>query len=137
MIDLSKLLAISGLPGLYDLVANRPDGAIVKSFETNQTKFVPLRKHQFSLLETISIYTFTDSTPIAEIFFTMKKSDQPVPEADADQKSCSTYFQMILPDYDPDRVSIGDIKKVIKWFTFLAKHDRLTEKEPKAEPTNS
>jgi hypothetical protein len=138
MIDLNKLMAVSGMPGLYELVANRADGAIVKSLDTGITRFAPLRKHQFSLLETISIYTSTDSTPLKEVFFTMKKSDLAIPGAEADQKTCIDYFAQILPDYDPDRVSIGDIKKVIKWYQALYRTDRLkeiesTENETKAE----
>jgi hypothetical protein len=130
MIDLSKVLSVSGLPGLYEMVANRADGAIIKSYETGQSRFAPLRKHQFSLLETISIYTTSDATPLNEIFATMKKSDQPVPDATADQKETIAYFQKILPDYDVDRVSLGDIKKVIKWYGFLNKYQLLNEKEP-------
>ena len=131
MIDLSKIMAVSGMPGLYEMVANRADGAIVKSFETGQARFAPLRKHQFSLLETISIYTTDDSTPLSEIFQTMKNSDLPVPDASADQKSTIDYFQKILPDFDPDRVSIGDIKKVIKWYSFLKSKNLLKEKMEK------
>ena len=128
MIELTKLLAITGMPGLYELIANRADGAIVKSVENGLSKFAPLRKHQFSLLETISIYTHSDSTPLSEVFYAMKKSDLEVPAADADQKTCIAYFQKILPDYDPDRVTIGDIKKCIKWYSILLKNERLTEK---------
>lgn len=117
------------MPGIYELVSNRADGAIVKSLENGQSRFAPLRKHQFSLLETISIYTQTDSTPLAEVFYNMKKSDQAVPSTDSDQKLIFEYFQKVLPDYDPDKVTIGDIKKAIKWYSFLAKHDRLPEKE--------
>ena len=51
-----------------------------------------------------------------------------MPSAEADQKTFTDYFQSILPDYDPDRVSIGDIKKCIKWYSILAKCDRLKEK---------
>lgn len=109
---------MTGLPGLYEMVANRADGAIVKSIENGQTKFAPLRKHQFSLLETISIYTSSDSTPIAEIFETMKKSDLNIPDLQADQKTTLDYFVKILPDYDPDRVSIGDIKKSLNGIPF-------------------
>ena len=58
----------------------------------------------------------------------MKKSDLDVPSADADQKTCIEYFQKILPDYDPDRVTIGDIKKCIKWYSILFKNERLIEK---------
>lgn len=118
------------MPGLYEMISNRADGAIVKSLETGQSKFAPMRKHQFSLLETISIYTLLDSTPLAEVFYNMKKSEVPVPGAVADQKAVIEYFQKILPDYDPDRVTIGDIKKTIKWYTFLANHNKLIEKEP-------
>jgi Domain of unknown function (DUF5606) len=129
MIDLSKLIAVSGMPGLFELVNNRADGAIVKSLENGQSRFAPLRKHQFSLLETISIYTLTDSTPLSEVFYNMKKSELSVPSTEADQKSIFEYFQKVLPDYDPDKVTISDIKKAIKWYSFLAKHNRLIEKE--------
>ena len=128
MIDLTKILAVSGMPGLYEMVSNRADGAIVKSLESGQSKFAPMRKHQFSLLETISIYTVSDSTPLAEVFFNMKKSDQAVPPLDADQKTVLDYFLKVLPDYDADRVTIGDIKKTIKWYTFLSKQNKLIEK---------
>ncbi|MEP7267434.1 MAG: DUF5606 domain-containing protein [Saprospiraceae bacterium] len=128
MIDLNKILAITGMPGLYELVANRADGAIVKSLETGTTRFAPLRKHQFSLLETISIYTNADSTAMGEIFQSIKNSDLELPAADADQKTYTEYFQKILPDYDPDRVTIGDIKKVIKWYQVLLKTNHLKEK---------
>lgn len=137
MIDLSKVLSVSGLPGLYEMVANRADGAIIKSYENGQSRFAPLRKHQFSLLETISIYTTTDATPLSEIFSTMKRSDQTLPDPAADQKAVLDYFQKILPDYDVDRVSIGDIKKVIKWYSFLDKHHLLIEKEDKPATVSS
>ncbi|MBP8097357.1 MAG: DUF5606 domain-containing protein, partial [Saprospiraceae bacterium] len=39
MIDLNKIIFVTGLPGLYEMVANRADGAIVKSIENGQTKF--------------------------------------------------------------------------------------------------
>jgi len=129
MIELTKLLAVTGMPGLYELVANRADGAIVKSIENGLAKFAPLRKHQFSLLETISIYTNADSTALSDVFYAMKNSDLAIPPADADQKTCTDYFQKILPDYDPDRVTIGDIKKCIKWYSLLQKSDRLIEKK--------
>ena len=129
MIELTKLLAITGMPGLYELVANRADGAIVKSVENGLSNIAPLIKQQFSLLDTIGIYTHSDSTPLSEVFYTMKKSDLDVPSADADQKTCIEYFQKILPDYDPDRVTIGDIKKCIKWYSILFKNESLIEKE--------
>lgn len=127
------MIAVSGMPGLYEIVANRADGAIVKSLENGQTKFAPLRKHQFSLLETISIYTTNDSTPLSEVFQNMKSSDVALPNHESDQKTLTDYFQSVLPDYDPDRVHIGDIKKVIKWYSFLAGNNLLKEKAEEAK----
>ena len=36
------------------------------------------------------------------------------------------YFDMILPEFDRDRVSVSDIRKVIKWFNFLNERDLLS-----------
>ena len=36
---------------------------------------------------------------------------------------------MILPEFDRDRVSVSDIRKVIKWFNFLNERDLLSLNE--------
>jgi len=35
------------------------------------------------------------------------------------------YFAEILPDYDRDQVKISDVKKVIKWYSFLDQRGML------------
>jgi len=67
------------------------------------------------------------STEIAEIFQRMKDNlaDLPLPEGSASKADHFDYFSEILPDYDEDRVMISDVKKVIKWFKFLAERDML------------
>ena len=39
------------------------------------------------------------------------------------------YFEGVLPDYDEDRVSLKDMKKVIKWFNLLKSKDLLNAEE--------
>ena len=66
--DLSNVLSVSGLSGLYEMVANRPNGLIVKNIVSGKTQFAPARKHQFSPIETIGIYTIYDTVEIGEVF---------------------------------------------------------------------
>ncbi len=51
-------------------------------------------------------------------------------ELDADtalenNQDLAEYFGEILPSYDRDRVHIGDMKKVVKWYLFLRDHQLL------------
>ena len=39
------------------------------------------------------------------------------------------YIEAILPDYDEDKVSLSDMKKIIKWFSFLDEMDLTVDSE--------
>lgn len=133
MIDLEKLVAVSGLSGLYRMAANRSNGLVLENIDTGKRGFYSSRKHQFTPLESISIYTIEDSVELGNVFETMKTlaegGDAPV-DVKGDTEALFAYFERVLPDYDRDRVYIGDIKRVIKWYGFMAERDLL---QPKAE----
>src|SRR5688500_7484680 len=69
--EYSKLVAVSGMPGLFELVNSRPDGGILRSLDDNKTQFVSSRTHNFSHLESIEIYTVSENVNLIEIFKTM------------------------------------------------------------------
>jgi len=119
--NLKDFVAVSGMSGLYKLVATRTNGLLVQEIDSEKTKFASSRKHQFTPLETVAIYTDSDSTELKEIFQRMSDnlSELPLPESNASRDAFFDYFSEILPDYDEDRVMISDVKKVIKWFNFL------------------
>jgi len=119
--NLDKFIAVSGLPGLYELVNSRPNGLLVSDIDTKKTRFVSMRKHQFTPLATVAIYTYDDATELKLIFKTMLEQMEENPPVSLKENSDSIrgYFASILPDYDEDRVQVSDIKKVIKWFNFL------------------
>ncbi len=50
----------------------------------------------------------------------------PLISANENSAKIRKYFEKILPDYDPDRVHVSDIKKVIKWYSFLDSRNLLT-----------
>ena len=133
--NLKDFVAVNGLPGLYRLVATRSNGILVQEFDSDKTRFAATRKHPFTPLESVAIYTDSDSTDLSEIFKRIEGNleDHPLPESEASKKQCFDYFSEILPDYDQERVLISDVKKIIKWFKFLKDRDLLQETEEEKE----
>ncbi len=125
MID--DLIAVSGLPGLYKMVANRNNGLIVEDIESGKRRFCSIRKHQFTPLGSISIYTMMDTISLQDVFKNMQaQSDEvPMPDGNWDKATLNEYFKEIVPEYDRDKVYPSDIKKLIKWYRFLQEHDLL------------
>ena len=81
--EYSKIIAVTGLPGLQELISSKNDGAIVRSLEDNVTKFVSSRIHNFSHLESIEVYTVRDNVNLAEIFQAMEKKGLALPDDNA------------------------------------------------------
>ncbi len=119
--NLEKIIAVSGLPGLYNIVSSRNNGLLVANMDDGKTKFCSVRKHQFTPLETVAIYTQMDTAPLKDVFESMLANAKSlaIPSTKESSGVISDYFVQILPDYDPDRVQISDIKKIIKWYNFL------------------
>jgi len=116
--DYNKLISVTGLPGLYELVSTKSDGAIVRSLEDQSTKFASTRQHGFSQLESIEVYTIRDNVNLSEIFHAMQKSTEVLPD-EKDAKAIKSYFQKVYPDLDFERVYASDMKKMVKWFAII------------------
>lgn len=120
--EYSKLISVTGLNGLYELVGSKTDGAIVKSLEDSSTKFVSSRVHNFSHLESIEVYTVRDNVNLSEVFQAMGKNPLPLP-ADKDTAAVKKYFETVYPDMDFSRVYASDMKKMIKWYSVIKAHN--------------
>jgi hypothetical protein len=119
--EYGKLVAVTGLPGLYELMSSKADGGIVRSLDDKSTKFVSTRIHQFSHLESIEVYTIRDNVNLIDVFHAMEKSTATLPD-EKDIKAIKKYFEQVYPDMDHERVYDSDRKKMIKWFALLKKH---------------
>lgn len=129
--EYSKLVAVTGLPGLYELVNSKTDGAIVRSLADNSTKFASTRIHNFSHLESIEVYTVRDNVNLVEIFYAMEKAGGSLPDG-KDNSELKKYFEKAYPDLDFERVYASDLKKMVKWFEILKKENieiKLSEQE--------
>lgn len=127
MID--KMVAVSGLSGLFKIVATKANGLLVSDPDTGKTRFCSVRQHQFTPMQTVAIYTDEDTIDIKSVFKNMSDhlESHPVPNANAPQQELRKYFEVIIPNYDRDRVYHSDMKKVIKWFLFLNERGIIKE----------
>lgn len=117
----NKIVSVTGLGGLYELVSSKADGGVVRSLEDKSTKFVSNRVHSFSHLESIEVYTQNDNVNLVDVFQAMQKSNEPLPDGKADAKGIRTYFEKVYPEMDFERVYGSDMKKMVRWFEILNK----------------
>jgi hypothetical protein len=136
--DLSKILAIAGKPGLYKMLAQTKNGLVVEGIPEGK-KFTAFSHERISTLEEISIYTEGEDMPLKEV---LKAIYDKVEGAEALSHKSSgeelkSFFEDAVPNYDKENVYVSDIKKVINWYNSLHKLDLLdfTEEEEKEEET--
>ncbi len=120
--EYSKLISVTGMPGLFEFVTSKTDGAIVRSLDDKATKFVSNRMHQFSQVVNIEVFTIRDNVNLIEVFQAMKASAEALP-SEKDAKAVKAYFEKVYPDMDFDRVYASDMKKMVKWFIQLKAAD--------------
>ena len=123
------------MPGLFELISSKNDGALLRSLKDKTTKFVSSRVHQFSHLESIEVYTQRDNVNLVDVFKAMDESSEVLP-SEKDNEGIKKYFEKVYPDMDFDRVYTSDMKKMIKWFDALKKNDieiKLSEVEEEEE----
>lgn len=135
--EYSKLVAVTGLPGLFELINSKNDGAIVRSLEDKTTRFVSGRIHNFSQLESIEVFTIAENINLADVFKAMQTSSSSLPD-EKDAAAVKKYFEKVVPDMDFEKVYNSDLKKMVRWFDILKKNNievKLSEPEP--QPTES
>jgi hypothetical protein len=133
--DYNRIVAVTGLPGLYEVLSSKADGAIVRSLEDKSTKFIASRVHNLSHLESIEVYTTRDNVTLADVFQAMKESKTPLPDV-KDNKALKGYFEKAYPELDFERVYPSDMKKMIKWFEVLETNQVDFTAKPEEEAEN-
>ena len=128
--EYSRIVAVTGMPGLYEILSSKSDGAIVRSLDDESTRFVSSRVHNLSHLESIEIYTTGDNVSLGDVFTAMKGNAEATPDV-KDSKALKGYFEKVFPQLDTDRVYASDMKKMVNWFAVLEKH--AIDYTPKAE----
>lgn len=136
---LEKIIAISGKPGLYELVSQTRGGFVVTSLIDGKKQSISMRNN-VSVLNEISIYTYSEEVPLRTVFQTIKDKEngEQTLSHKASKKELENFLREVLPEYDEERVYVSDVKKIVQWYNLLQKSDLLgdlsaPEEEPVAE----
>jgi len=129
--NLDKILAISGKPGLYVLKVQTRTGFVAESL-TDGKKITVNLKSNVSLLSEISIYTYEGEKPLTEVMqnIAVKENKGLAISHKEDNAKLTAYFKEILPEYDEERVYPSDIKKVLNWYNTLQAKGLVTDLAP-------
>jgi hypothetical protein len=132
--DLSKILSISGKPGLYKVLAQTKNGAVVESIPDGK-KFTAFSHQRISTLEEISIFAEGDDLPLKDVLKAIfdKLNGQPALSHKSDGAALKTFFEETVPSYDKENVYVSDIKKVIHWYNLLLEQNLLDFTEKTSE----
>jgi hypothetical protein len=136
--SLEKIIAVTGKPGLYEIIAQSKGGIIVESL-LDKKRFPINAMHNVSVLDNIAIYTYEDEVPLKLILKTIfeKEGGKECISHKENSKKLTSYFLEILPEYDAERVYASNIKKVIQWYNLLVEHkfdfSSITEDEETTE----
>ena len=136
--NVDKILAISGKPGLFELKIQTRSGFVAESMIDGKRITVGMRSN-VSLLSEISMYTHTQEKPLVEILrgIAIKENEGPAISHKEDNVKLLAYFKQIVPDYDEERVYPSDIKKVLNWYNMLQAKGLVSKEEPKIENAES
>lgn len=133
---LEKIIAISGKPGLYELVSQTRGGFVVTSLIDGKKQSISMRNN-VSVLNEISIYTYSEEVPLRVVFQTIKDKEngEQTLSHKASKKELENFLREVLPEYDEERVYVSDIKKIVQWYNLLQKSDLLGDlSEPEEQP---
>lgn len=128
--NLTGLISISGMSGLYKVVAQAKNGLIVESL-LDKKRFSAYSSAKISALEDISIFTSEDNIPLKDVFQKIYDKEKGGPSVNhkSDDSTLKQYFEQAVPEYDKDKVYVSDIRKVINWYNILQQQGLLETKE--------
>ena len=133
------ILAISGKPGLYRLVAQGRGTLIVETIDETKKRLTAGARDRVTSLNDVSMYTNEDDKPLMHIFQSIADKEggkaTTIDYKKAGKAELADFMASVLPDYDRDRVHDSDIRKLIQWYNILVNggYTKFVEEEEKAE----
>ncbi|MBD5310496.1 MAG: DUF5606 domain-containing protein [Muribaculaceae bacterium] len=125
---LREILAITGKPGLFRIVSHGSKTLIVEDLKSKK-RFPAHARDKVVSLGDISMYTDEGDKPLGEILdLVYAHNDGKVVDVKGLVKDgkLREEFEVVLPDFDKDRVYDNDIKKLFTWYNILVE-DGMTK----------
>ncbi len=146
IMNLKKILTISGQPDLFELISNTSKGIIVESIVTKK-RSQAFAQQRVNSLKDIAVFTQEGEIPLSEVFLKIYKKEEGKQAIShkSNAADIKAYFEEFFPDYDREKVQFSAMKRIIKWYNMLNEHgfiddkpdteDEKDEKEEKDEKT--
>ena len=134
--DLSKIVSISGKPGLY-VVKSQAIGRLIVESVVDGKCSPAFARDRMSSLEEISIFSTDEDRPLKEVFKMIHEKMGDKVDFDfkkANNDELREKFAFVMPDYDEDAVYPSDMKKVFAWYQMLMDKNLLDFTEEEAQP---
>ncbi len=114
---LKGIIAVSGMPGLYKVLAQNKSGFIVESLADKKRQPVSATQ-RISMLDDITVYMQEDDITLKDVFLKMMSFAEKgtLPDPKGDEKKLRSVFGEIVPGFDSERVYTSDIRKMFAWY---------------------
>lgn len=134
---LKEILAITGKPGLFKIIAHNGKSLIVEELNSGKRFPVSMRDRVVSLGD-IAMYTEEDDKPLGEILdsiYAKEGGKQLDVKEILKTNGLKEQFALYIPDFDRERVHDSDIKKLFTWYNLLvdAGYTKFSEEEKEEE----
>ena len=137
--EFSKIISITGKPGLYQVISQSKNAIIVEGL-TDKKRVAVNSTQNVSLLENIAIYTYEEDLPLYDDFKAIADktgNEKAISHKESNNKLVA-FFAEALPNYDDERVYTSNIKKVIQWYNLLIEAGfDFSKTEEESEKTES
>ena len=134
---LKEILAITGKPGLFKIIAHNGKSLIVEELNSGKRFPVSMRDRVVSLGD-IAMYTEEDDKPLGEILdsiYAKEGGKQLDVKEILKTNGLKEQFAIYIPDFDRERVHDSDIKKLFTWYNLLVNsgYTKFSEEEKEEE----
>jgi len=135
--DLSKIIAISGRPGLFEIKAQTRSGVVATSLLDGK-RITTNPNAQISVLNDIQVYCIGEEIPLTTVFEKILAYEAGAPTRLSPKSApvaLEAYFFEIIENYDEERVYPSDIKKIMQWYNLLLSKNQIKASIPKKTKT--
>ncbi len=135
---LSKILSVTGRPGLYKLISTNQNLNIVESLADG--KRIPIYvQEKVVALSDVSIYTNDGDIPLRDVLKRIKEKEGGKQVSLGSKPSGNVLFSFlaeVLPDYSRESVYASDVKKLVSWYNLLMEYNIDLEEDINKEETS-
>jgi hypothetical protein len=127
---ISDVLAISGKPGLFKILASSPKNLVVESMIDGKRSSIP-GSLRVSSLSDITMYTTDEDVQLREILKSMfdKNKGKPALSHNSAPQEVKDFIDSVVNDLDHGRVYASDLRKLVQWYNLLISQKALPFEE--------